>query len=94
VRRTSSPNLSPLRFLRIVASEYLAAYEGNAHVPAALCLGEGASFADDFLAALDNDAVGEPPAGVVDISAHPKFDSSALRPVWDRASEARPQVGA
>jgi hypothetical protein len=93
VRRTTSPNLTPLRFLRIVASEYLAAYELSGRTPV---LGgtQALDFADDFLASLDDDAVGGLEAEVVDISAHPKFDPSALRPALDRASEARPQVGA
>ena len=91
----SSPTLSPLRFLRLVAAEYLAAYELSGKMPADLA---AASADDDWpeelFRRLDE---GEEPtvsAAVVDISAHPRFDASALKPLWDEQAPVRPQVGA
>ena len=92
MRRTTSPNLSPLQFLRIVAAEYLAAYELTGQVPASLSAGNAADFADDFLASLEDEDA--PRADVFDISKHPTFDSSALRPEWDQAAAVRPSIGA
>lgn len=88
-----SPNISPLRFLRIVASEYLAAYELTGDIPAVLKHGEQARETDEFLRKLE-DAAGARPTAVVDISLHPKFDRSALTPDWDQSSRLRPSIGA
>jgi hypothetical protein len=94
VKRTSSPNLNPLRFLGVVASEYLAAYELVGRQPPA---GEsGGPLDEDFLRTLDELEARMPPAATVaDISRHPKFDASALKPSWDGATpEAQPLIGA
>ena len=88
-----SPNISPLRFLRLVASEYLAAYELTGDIPAVLKDDEQARETDEFLRNLEMEG-DLPAAQVVDISAHPGFDRSALMPEWDQPSRVRPSIGA
>ncbi len=95
MRQTTSPNLSPLRFLRIVAAEYLAAYELAGKTPAASLNDLPEDWPEGLFEVADEDACAEAPAAIIDISEHPRFDASALTPTWSEPEPARqPLIGA
>ena len=94
VRHQASPNLSPFRFLRLIASEYLAAYDLAGQTSPPLLDEQHDDWPDEVYDDPDDPAADDLSASVIDISAHPGFDGSALTPMWDEQAPAQPSIGA
>jgi hypothetical protein len=80
----------PLSFFRVVASEYLAAYQLNSGKTSFRDAGEAQRAAEDvFWSDCDGTTQARP---VIDISTHPRFDASRLQ-IQRSAASGSPSAG-
>ena len=67
-------SLNPFRFLRVVASEYLAAYQLSGNTPVSSICADADDWPNSYAITPETATL----APVVDIATHPRFDGSQV----------------